>query len=187
MLQVCQPSEDIERSRITVERLMAEEQTPGFSVDDWIIGKRQRQRQIYRTRQRRSTNITTICPEPSLSRSQFALPVALMPDSGNVVAMEGFAGKRRFGREYRHKKVGGFGVSQMISFEERRRLEARYGVRQRCEADFLLLLKQIQAVSIGNHRDVRGTVLLQNGNLLDARSTPGLHVAAAAEKITGDV
>src|SRR5712691_20742 len=66
-------------------------------------------------------------------------------------------------------------------------IEVRDVVGHRCELNFFLLLKQIHAISIRNHRDVWITIGLQNTDRLGARSTLGFAIAGTAEKITGKV
>ena len=95
--------------------------------------------------------------------------MTLMPDSGNVIAVEGFPGKWGFGREYRDKEVGDFGRSQTIFLDECDMIEIRYGIGQCSEFNLFPLLKHIDAVSIRNDRDVWRTVGLHNADCVRAR------------------
>ena len=109
--------------------------------------------------------------------------MTVMPDSGNVIAVEGFPGKWGFGREYRDKEVGDFGRSQTIFLDECDMIEIRYGIGQCSEFNLFPLLKHIDAVSIRNDRDVWRTVRLHDTHRFGARRTSGFLVAALAEKV----
>ena len=109
--------------------------------------------------------------------------MTVMPDSGNVIAVEGFPGKWGFGREYRDKEVGDFGRSQTIFLDECDMIEIRYGIGQCSEFNLFPLLKHIDAVSIRHDRNVRRTVRLHDAHRFGARRTSGFLVAALAEKV----
>jgi hypothetical protein len=83
-----------------------------------------------------------------LARRQAPLPVALVPSSGNIIAVESSPGKWRFRREYRNKDVGGFGHSELIFLEKCGDVEIRYGIGQCREIDFFLLPKDIYGIPI---------------------------------------
>src|SRR4029077_7107782 len=92
------------------------------------------------------------------SFGQPTLAVVLVPAFGNIVSLECFSRKWRLRRVDRHEKIGGCGVSQLIGFEKFREVVVRDRPGHGSEFDFLWLLEQIEAVTVRNHRDVRGAI-----------------------------